>query len=194
MIDYFWTENVVKLLDLYRPSVLLYKRRSQMPISGSGKCSIISFKSPDCLLCLQRGTLVNENEIHSATDPASEGAQWTRYNRRGVPSSSPDQYDLALSGGSYTQTNICPGWIVPEDEKDVGGDSFWKRFGFDMMGTPDQMQAALEDGTLWNMSGLPIPRLGRPEDIANLSLFLASDVSGYITGQLISVSGGAYMH
>jgi hypothetical protein len=66
----------------------------------------------------------------------------------------PDQYDLALSGGSYTQTNICPGWIVPEDEKDVGGDSFWKRFGVDMMGTPDQMQAALKGGTLWNMSGL----------------------------------------
>jgi NAD(P)-dependent dehydrogenase (short-subunit alcohol dehydrogenase family) len=31
------------------------------------------------------------------------------------------------------------------------------------------------------------------EDIAHLALFLASDVSGYITGQLISVSGGAYM-
>jgi NAD(P)-dependent dehydrogenase (short-subunit alcohol dehydrogenase family) len=44
------------------------------------------------------------------------------------------------------------------------------------------------------MSGLPIPRLGRPEDISNLSLFLASDLSGYITGQMISVSGGAYMH
>ena len=90
--------------------------------------------------------------------------------------------------------NICPGWIVPEDEADVGGDSFWKRYGFEMMGTPEQMQQALEDGTLWNMSGLPIPRLGRPEDIANLCLFLSSDVSGYITGQMISVSGGAYMH
>ncbi|MBK9664175.1 MAG: SDR family oxidoreductase [Gammaproteobacteria bacterium] len=43
------------------------------------------------------------------------------------------------------------------------------------------------------MSGLPIPRLGRPEDIAYLCLFLASDVSSYITGQMISVSGGAYM-
>jgi enoyl-[acyl-carrier-protein] reductase (NADH) len=31
------------------------------------------------------------------------------------------------------------------------------------------------------------------EDIANLALFLTSDLSGYITGQLISVSGGAYM-
>ena len=55
------------------------------------------------------------------------------------------------------------------------------------------MQQALEQGTLYNMSGLPIPRLGRPEDIAYLAMFLASNVSGYITGQLISVSGGAYM-
>jgi NAD(P)-dependent dehydrogenase (short-subunit alcohol dehydrogenase family) len=55
------------------------------------------------------------------------------------------------------------------------------------------MERARQDGTLFNMSGLPIPRLGRPEDIANLALFLASDRSSYITGQLISVSGGAYM-
>ena len=40
---------------------------------------------------------------------------------------------------------------------------------------------------------VPDPRLGRPEDVAKLAPFLASDVSSYITGQLISVSGGAYM-
>ena len=88
--------------------------------------------------------------------------------------------------------NICPGWIVPEHE-DVSDGSFWKKYGFDMMGRPDEMQKALEDGTLFNMSSLPIPKLGRPEDIAWMSLFLASDKSRYITGQLISVSGGAYM-
>jgi NAD(P)-dependent dehydrogenase (short-subunit alcohol dehydrogenase family) len=43
------------------------------------------------------------------------------------------------------------------------------------------------------MSSLPIPRLGRPEDMAWLAMFLASDRSSYITGQLISVSGGVYM-
>ena len=43
------------------------------------------------------------------------------------------------------------------------------------------------------LRALALERLGRPEDIANLALFLASDLSGYITGQLISVSGGAYM-
>ena len=90
--------------------------------------------------------------------------------------------------------NICPGWIVPEKEEHVGEGSFWNRFGFEMIGRPDDMQRDLEEGTLFNMSGLPIPRLGRPEDIANLTMFLASDVSGYITGQMISVSGGAYMH
>lgn len=89
--------------------------------------------------------------------------------------------------------NICPGWIVPEKAEHVGEGSFWNRFGFEQMGRPDDMKSALDDGTLYNMSGLPIPRLGRPDDIANLALFLASDVSSYITGQLISVSGGAYM-
>jgi len=90
--------------------------------------------------------------------------------------------------------NICPGWIVPESEDDIGEGSFWRKFGFDMMGTPDQMQTALEEGTLFNMSGLPIPRLGRPDDIANCAMFLSSDCAGYITGQMISVSGGAFMH
>ena len=60
-------------------------------------------------------------------------------------------------------------------------------------GKPEQMQEALDSGQLQNMANLPIKRLGRPEDIAYLALFLASDVSGYITGQLISVSGGVYM-
>jgi NAD(P)-dependent dehydrogenase (short-subunit alcohol dehydrogenase family) len=34
------------------------------------------------------------------------------------------------------------------------------------------------------------PRVGRPEDIANLACFLASDEAAYITGQIISVDGG----
>ncbi len=90
--------------------------------------------------------------------------------------------------------NICPGWIVPEREEDVGEGSFWRKYGFDMMGRPKDMQNALEEGTLYNMSSLPIPRLGRPEDIANCAMFLSSDCAGYITGQMLSVSGGAFMH
>jgi NAD(P)-dependent dehydrogenase (short-subunit alcohol dehydrogenase family) len=37
---------------------------------------------------------------------------------------------------------------------------------------------------------IPLKRSGMPEDVANLAAFLASDKASYITGQVISVSGG----
>jgi 3-oxoacyl-[acyl-carrier protein] reductase len=42
-------------------------------------------------------------------------------------------------------------------------------------------------------SGIPLGKFGTAEDIANVTLFLASDLSSYITGQVISVDGGLYM-
>lgn len=41
---------------------------------------------------------------------------------------------------------------------------------------------------------IPIPRLGEPQDVANLVMFLASDLSNYITGQVINVDGGLVMY
>lgn len=42
-------------------------------------------------------------------------------------------------------------------------------------------------------AGIPLGRFGSTEDIANVTLFLASDMSAYVTGQVISVDGGLYM-
>jgi 3-oxoacyl-[acyl-carrier protein] reductase len=42
-------------------------------------------------------------------------------------------------------------------------------------------------------AGIPLGRFGTAEDIANVCLFLASDLSNYVTGQVISVDGGLYM-
>ncbi len=41
----------------------------------------------------------------------------------------------------------------------------------------------------WKQS-IPLGRIGLPEDVANCALFLASDASSYITGQVIQVDGG----
>lgn len=38
------------------------------------------------------------------------------------------------------------------------------------------------------------PSVGKPEDIAEMALFLASDASGFITGQVINVDGGYFAH
>jgi len=40
---------------------------------------------------------------------------------------------------------------------------------------------------------IPLRRLGAPEDVANTCLFLASDLSDYITGETINVNGGLYI-
>ena len=36
----------------------------------------------------------------------------------------------------------------------------------------------------------PLPRVGEVEDVANTAVFLLSDASSYVTGQVINVDGG----
>jgi len=43
------------------------------------------------------------------------------------------------------------------------------------------------------LEAIPLAKLGTPQDVANLCLFLASDESSYITGQVITVDGGMVM-
>lgn len=88
---------------------------------------------------------------------------------------------------------VAPGWIVPWEEDHVGEGSFWRKYGYELFGTPEEMAAKAKSGELFNAGDQPIPRIGRPEDIADLAMFLASDRAGHITGQLVSVSGGAWM-
>lgn len=40
---------------------------------------------------------------------------------------------------------------------------------------------------------IPLERMGEAQDVANAALFLASDESSYVTGQVLSVNGGMYM-
>ncbi|MCW5751122.1 MAG: SDR family oxidoreductase [Alphaproteobacteria bacterium] len=40
------------------------------------------------------------------------------------------------------------------------------------------------------LGGIPFDRLGRPEEVANVALFLASDLASWVTGQTIAVDGG----
>ena len=54
-----------------------------------------------------------------------------------------------------------------------------------------EMTKALQQDQIneWAES-IPLKRSGKPEDVANTTLFLASDMSSYITGQVMNVCGG----
>lgn len=54
-----------------------------------------------------------------------------------------------------------------------------------------EMTASLPEDVVegWR-NGIPLKRGGTPEDIANACVFLASDLSNYITGQVLNVDGG----
>ena len=50
-----------------------------------------------------------------------------------------------------------------------------------------------EESRMAQLQQVPMGRVGKPEDIANAAIFLASDEASYITGQVIHVNGGWYM-
>ena len=50
---------------------------------------------------------------------------------------------------------------------------------------------SIDDVRKASVSSIPLGRLGRPEELANLVVFLASQAASYITGQAIMVDGAA---
>ena len=91
---------------------------------------------------------------------------------------------LAWELGRYniTVNAASPGWIVPDDPSHTSVGSFWQRWGFDYY-TPEKLEAMTH---FW-----PIRRLGRPRDMADAVVFLASDRASFITGQVLEINGGA---
>lgn len=77
-----------------------------------------------------------------------------------------------LGPWGITVNNIAPGFVRsnPTTEKQ------WESYG------PDKQQALVEN--------IALQRLGSPEDIAWGVLFFASEQSGWITGQVLSIDGG----
>lgn len=79
--------------------------------------------------------------------------------------------DLAAEWAKHgiTVNTLAPGWTVTE---------------------MTQSYFSQEPVRQFLLERIPLNRLGKPEDVANLAVFLASEYSDYITGQAICVDGG----
>ena len=80
---------------------------------------------------------------------------------------------VELAPHDITVNNIAPGAI------DTPMDAPLKE-------NPDEMKELLSE--------IPLGRMGKPEEVANLALFLASDDSSYVTGSTLFVDGGMIRH
>ena len=89
---------------------------------------------------------------------------------------------LAHAGDGIRVNCVCPGFV----ETDMW--SVVSREQGKLMGL------APEEFTRQRAAQVPLGRMERPEDVANVIAFLASPRAGYMTGQAISVDGGLVMH
>jgi 3-oxoacyl-[acyl-carrier protein] reductase len=74
---------------------------------------------------------------------------------------------LELAATGITVNLVSPGWIPTERHADA---------------TKEDLDAYA--------AGVPMKRMGQPQDVARMVAFLASDAAGFITGQKFSVNGG----
>jgi acetoacetyl-CoA reductase len=57
----------------------------------------------------------------------------------------------------------------------------------------DMVKGIKEDVMKVILAGIPVGRLGEPEEVARAVVFLAADEAAFITGETLSVNGGQYM-
>jgi 3-oxoacyl-[acyl-carrier protein] reductase len=102
----------------------------------------------------------------------------------GVASKAPGS-SRGRSGPAYAAAKAGVLALTKWVAKDVGRDGIYVNAI-----APGGVETEMTRGFDYGVDNIPISRMGRPEDIAQAVVFLASQMSNYITGAVIDVNGG----
>ncbi len=93
--------------------------------------------------------------------------------------------DLGRSGPAYAAAKAGVLALTKWVAKDVGRDGIYVNAV-----APGGIDTDMTRGYDYGVENIPIPRMGRPEDVAQAVVFLASQMSNYVTGAVLDVNGG----
>ena len=85
---------------------------------------------------------------------------------------------LELAPHGITANVVCPG-MIETDMLDAALAEIARRRG-----------VSVENIKRENLRDVPMGRFGRPEDVAEACVYLASDAAGYVTGACMDITGG----
>ena len=88
---------------------------------------------------------------------------------------------MELAGNGVRVNAVCPGQIATDLEK-------W-RFGLEAQ----FFDSTIEEREKEMCKSIPLGRIGSPDEVGDLVVFLASDRAAYMTGQAINITGGQLM-
>lgn len=95
------------------------------------------------------------------------------------------------SGCGYPASKFAVNGLTKSLARELGNDNIRVNAVAPGVILTDMMKDVPESVIEPIIKGIPLGRIGTPEDIANAFLFLASDMASYITGVILSVDGAA---
>ena len=95
------------------------------------------------------------------------------------------------SGCAYPASKFAVNGLTKSLARELGRDKIRVNAVAPGVTNTDMVAALPEEMVKRICAGIPLGRMGEPEDIANAFLFLASDMASYVTGEILSVDGAA---
>ena len=112
----------------------------------------------------------------------------------GSPSSTAGQNVSTVGGAHYTAAKAGVLGLTRHLAKEVAADGITVNAICPGLIDTDMVRTTISaEATDAYARSFPIPRLGRPEEVADLAVFLASDRAAYITGASLDINGGDLM-